>query len=76
MAHEMELAIAVSRFSDDIERVADEPVNSIIAEIGRVGARVGRIATLVRRHDEVTRRSEHRDLVVPEISGDTEPMQH
>jgi len=60
MAHEMELAIAVSHFFDDVERVADEPVDPVMVEIGRVGARAGRIAALVRRHDEVTRRGEHR----------------
>src|SRR3954453_21563835 len=54
----MKPAIAVPHDLNDVERVANQLVDPVVVELGRVGPRAGSIAPLVRGHDEVARRRE------------------
>src|SRR3954447_22559819 len=76
MADEMKPAIAVPHDRNDVERVANQLVDPVVVELGRVGPRAGSIAPLVRRHDGTARRRKGRDLVVPEMPRHAEPVQH
>src|SRR5215212_2289525 len=72
----MKPAIAVPHSLNDVERVANQPVDPVVVELGRVGPRAGSIAPLVRCHGEATRRREGWDLIIPEIPRHAETVQH
>jgi hypothetical protein len=76
MADQMEPPAAVADASDDVLGIADQFVDPVVIEIGRVGTRAGGVAALVGSHDKISRRGQHRDLVVPKIARDTEAVQH
>jgi hypothetical protein len=76
MADQMEPPAAVADASDDVLGIADQFVDPVVIEIGRVGTRAGGVAALVGGHGKVSRRGQHRDLVVPEIARYTEAVQH
>jgi len=67
MADEMKPAVAVTHGLNDVERVANQLVDPVVVELGRVGPRADRIAPLVRRHSVAASRREGRDLIVPEM---------
>src|SRR5437016_6151780 len=68
MADEVKAPLAMAGRGDDVERIADQPVDAVIVEVRGIGAGIDRIAALVRRHRQIARLRQSRQLVVPKIA--------
>src|SRR5262249_38558916 len=68
VTNQVKPTLAMPGRRDDVERVADQAVDTIIIDVSWIGAGIARIATLVWRDREVARLRQCRQLVVPEMA--------
>lgn len=73
---QMKVAVAMAGRLGDVERVADQVVDAVIVEIGRVGPGADRVAALVGRHGEIPGRRQRRHLGCPEMPRHAVTVQH
>src|SRR5580692_6522905 len=76
MADEMKAPSGMTGRRNDVERIADQPVDAVVVELSGVGPGIDRIAALVRGYCEIACARQCRQLIVPEMARYAEPVQH